>query len=55
MKDALLRREKDRLLRPLVTRYLAEVSPNQLSVIAVIPGIFAAVSSASNCWVTAAR
>jgi phosphatidylglycerophosphate synthase len=44
MKDALLRREKDRLLRPLVARYLADVSPNQLSVIAVIPGIFAAVA-----------
>lgn len=44
MKDALLRREKDRLLRPLVARYLANVSPNQLSIVAVIPGILAAVA-----------
>ena len=44
MKDALLRQQKDRLLRPLVERFLAHVSPDQLSVIAVIPGIFAAVA-----------
>jgi phosphatidylglycerophosphate synthase len=44
MKDALLRRQKDRLLQPLVERFLKEISPNQLSVLAVVPGILAAVA-----------
>ncbi len=44
MKDSLLRQQKDRLLRPLVERFLVNVSPDQLSLIAVIPGIFAAVA-----------
>ncbi|MBX3001215.1 MAG: CDP-alcohol phosphatidyltransferase family protein [Caldilineaceae bacterium] len=44
MKDAPLRRYKDRLLQPLVERFLAETSPNHLSVLAVAPGILAAVA-----------
>jgi phosphatidylglycerophosphate synthase len=44
MKDALLRRQKDRLLQPLVERFLAGISPNQLSVLALAPGILAAVA-----------
>ncbi len=44
MKDALLRRQKDRLLQPLVERFLKEISPNHLSILAVVPGILAAVA-----------
>lgn len=44
MKDALLREQKDRVLRPLVQQFLADVSPNLLSTVAVMPGILAAVA-----------
>ncbi len=44
MKDAMLRQQKDRLLQPFVKRFLAEISPNLLSCIAVIPGILAALA-----------
>jgi phosphatidylglycerophosphate synthase len=44
MKDALLRRQKDRLLQPLVERFLKEISPNHLSVLALAPGILSAVA-----------
>jgi len=44
MKDALLREQKDRVLRPLVEQFLGNVSPNLLSYIAVVPGILAAVA-----------
>lgn len=42
MKDALLRQQKDRLLQPLVQRFFAAISPNLLSLLAVVPGLLSA-------------
>jgi phosphatidylglycerophosphate synthase len=50
MKDALLREQKDRVLRPLVEQFLGNVSPNLLSYIAVVPGILAAVAVVSEYY-----
>lgn len=44
MKDAILRRQKDRFFRPLVERYLSTTSPNLLSIIAVVPGLLSAIA-----------
>lgn len=44
MKDALLRQQKDRLLQPIVKRFFGKISPNTLSLVAVIPGVLAALA-----------
>jgi phosphatidylglycerophosphate synthase len=44
MKDALLRAQKDRVLRPLVEQYFFDISPNLLSYISIVPGLLAAAA-----------
>jgi phosphatidylglycerophosphate synthase len=44
VKDAVLRRQKDRMLRPFVERFLIGASPDLISVVSVIPGILSAVA-----------
>lgn len=44
MKDALLREQKDRFLEPLALRLFRTISPNLISVAALLPGILCAVA-----------
>lgn len=39
MYDALLRRQKDRLLEPVARQYLPAVPPNAISIVALVPGL----------------
>jgi phosphatidylglycerophosphate synthase len=44
MKDALLRVQKDRVLEPLAQSLFGAVSPNLISFVALVPGLFSAVA-----------
>jgi phosphatidylglycerophosphate synthase len=44
MKDVVLREYKDRVLQPLAQRFFASVSPNLISVVALIPGLLSAAA-----------
>jgi len=44
MKDALIREYKDTLLEPLAQKLFASVSPNLISVVALIPGLLSAAA-----------
>jgi phosphatidylglycerophosphate synthase len=50
MKDALLRTQKDRLLRPVVERHFGSVSPMTISLVALVPGIGAALAVANGLY-----
>jgi len=44
MKDAVLREQKDRILEPIAQRLFASVSPNLISIVALIPGLLSAAA-----------
>ena len=44
MKDAVLREQKDRVLEPLARSFFRSVSPNLISIAALIPGLLSAVA-----------